>query len=455
MKGRSLSIVARSLLALGLMVGFYAMAIGIAALLVYLPYAELVYADRLHLKLAIFCLVGAVVIIAAIIPRWDRFEPPGPTVTPEREPDLFATIRQVAAATGQRMPADVYVVGDVNAWVAQRGGVMGIGGRRVMGLGLPLLQALTVSELRAVLAHEFGHFHGGDTKVGRIVYQTRAAIMRTVASLAEQESWLQILFVFYAKLFLRVSHAVSRYQEYAADRLSASIAGSRALAEGLKKVHGASFAYECYWNDELRPVLEAGYFTPVAEGFGRYLSGELGLAVLNASTEHAVSSDAHDPYDTHPPLRERLAALRGLPEGDGSEGSEPAVTLLRDVRSVEWALIGHRVSTAVGHELKPIGWEQAVQTVYLPAWATAAAKYSGPLVGRAMRDLAGQARPIADTIGALMTAGRSTVAVGGRAEAKWCLGARCGRGDLAGQSGLVGPDPTRSTSHSGRAVWPD
>jgi heat shock protein HtpX len=44
------------------------------------------------------------------------------------------------------MPAEFYVVDDVNAWVAERGGVLGIGGRRVMGIGLPLLQALSVSE---------------------------------------------------------------------------------------------------------------------------------------------------------------------------------------------------------------------------------------------------------------------------------------------------------------------
>lgn len=408
MTGRSLSIGLRAVLAFGLMVGFYGMAIGIAALLVYLPFAELVYAGRLHLKLTILCFVGAVVIIAAIIPRRDSFKSPGPAVTPEHEPDLFAMIRQVAGATGQPMPANVYIVGDVNAWVARRGGVMGIGGRRVMGLGLPLLQALSVSELRAVLAHEFGHFHGGDTKIGRIAYQTRAAIMRTVASLAERQSVLQIPFVSYAKLFLRVSHAISRYQEYAADRLAAPIAGSRALAEGLKRIHGASFAYERYWNDDLRPVLEAGYFPPVAEGFGRYLSGELGAALFNAGTDYAVKSDARDPYDTHPSLRERLAMLRGLPEKDvraleWALQSKPAISLLKDVRALEWALIGHRLSATAGHEPKPIGWDQVVQTVYLPAWATAAAKYSGPLVGRTMRDLAEQARPIADTIGALMT----------------------------------------------------
>jgi heat shock protein HtpX len=53
-----------------------------------------------------------------------------------------------------------------------------------MGLGLSLLQTLSVSQFRAVLAHEFGHFHAGDTKLGPWIYRTRAAIGRTLDGLA-------------------------------------------------------------------------------------------------------------------------------------------------------------------------------------------------------------------------------------------------------------------------------
>ena len=52
---------------------------------------------------------------------------------------------------------------------------MGFGSRRVMGLGLSLMQILTVSELRAVVAHEFGHFHGGDVAIGPWIHKTSAA----------------------------------------------------------------------------------------------------------------------------------------------------------------------------------------------------------------------------------------------------------------------------------------
>lgn len=66
----------------------------------------------------------------------------------------------------------------VNAFVADRGGVLGIGSRRVMGLGLPLFSVLTASQFRAVLAHEFAHYCGGDTRLGPWVYKTQRAIVR-------------------------------------------------------------------------------------------------------------------------------------------------------------------------------------------------------------------------------------------------------------------------------------
>jgi Zn-dependent protease with chaperone function len=69
------------------------------------------------------------------------------------------------------MPAEVYLIPEVNAWVGQRGGFMGIGSRRIMGLGLPLLETLNVSQLEAVLVHEFGHYYRGDTRLGPWVYK--------------------------------------------------------------------------------------------------------------------------------------------------------------------------------------------------------------------------------------------------------------------------------------------
>ena len=62
------------------------------------------------------------------------------------------------------MPDRFHLMGDANAFVAPVGGWMGFFARPVMGVGLPLLQGLSTSELASVLAHEFGHFQRGDTR---------------------------------------------------------------------------------------------------------------------------------------------------------------------------------------------------------------------------------------------------------------------------------------------------
>jgi heat shock protein HtpX len=91
------------------------------------------------------------------------------------------------------LPQDVYLIPEVNAWVARRGGVMGFGSRRAKGLGLSLLQILTVSQFRAVLAHEVGHYYGGDTRLGPWVYKARTAMVRTLLGLGQPPAVLKAL----------------------------------------------------------------------------------------------------------------------------------------------------------------------------------------------------------------------------------------------------------------------
>ena len=181
---------ARAVLALVLMVLFFVAAAGAVVALVLAGKFLLELAAEIHgrgilfIGLAALACFGAAAVVAwSVLPRPDRFEPPGPEISANRQPTLFAELRRVAVATGEAMPAHVYVVNDVNAFVTQRGGIMGLGSRRVMGLGMPLLRTLTVSELRAVVAHEMGHFYGGDTKLGPWIYKTRAAMGRTVQNL--------------------------------------------------------------------------------------------------------------------------------------------------------------------------------------------------------------------------------------------------------------------------------
>jgi Zn-dependent protease with chaperone function len=365
------SIASRALLAVALMIGFYLLALAMAAVLLYLPYAELVYAHRLHIKLAIGCLFGALAILWSVLPRIDRFPPPGPRLTSDKCPRLFGELNQVARAVGQELPVEVYLVHDVNAWVAQRGGVMGIGSRRVMGIGLPLARVLTVSQLRGVLAHEFGHYYGGDTKLGPWVYKTRSAIIRTVQSLAAakgQGSLLQLPFIWYGKMFLRITHAVSRRQEFVADELAARTVGAKALIEGLRAVHRVAPAFEAYWSNEVAPVLNAGFRPPLMEGFQQFMQVDKVAEAMANLLEEETRRGKTDPYDTHPSLPERIAALEKLPPGQGVEPDPPAVSLLDDVPALEQALLTVLGGAEKADALKRLDWEEVGASVYLPIW---------------------------------------------------------------------------------------
>jgi len=387
----SRSLLARSILALALMVGFYTLALGLAFGLMFVPYAELVYAHRLHIKLAVICVLAGAVILWAVLPRFDRFDAPGLLLTPETQPRLFAVIRELAAATQQAMPAEVYLVSDVNAFVTQRGGIMGLGSRRVMGLGLPVMQALSEAELRAVIAHEFGHFHGGDVQLGPFIYKTRSAIVRTVMLLGQHGSLLQKVFIWYGEMFIKVTHAISRQQELAADALAARVVGAGPLRDGLKRTHAAALAYQMYWQEDVLPALGSGWRPPLAAGFAHFLGAKRARKVMDASLTEELESGAVDPYDTHPPLRERIANVAGLPALAAASGNTErcAVELLSDLPALEQGLVAFLAQDeAQAQQLQPIGWTDVAARVHLPAWRAVVAELRPVLAGHTLESAA-------------------------------------------------------------------
>jgi heat shock protein HtpX len=353
----------RAVLALALMVSFYGLALGVSLALLSIAYADMAYLTHHIWRVSFFCVVAAGSILLAIVPRPDRFEPPGPRVTSNEEPRLFDAIEAIAAATGQSMPKDVYMVNAVNAFVTQRGGIMGIGSRRVMGLGLPLMQVLTVDEFKSVLAHEFGHYHAGDVALAPWIYKTRAAIGRTIERLSSNV--LQAIFVAYGNLFLRITHGVSRRQEFIADEVAARAIGAAPTASGLRKVHGAAIAHASYWSADVVPVLDSGHVAPISEGFAHYMRSAPVVSFVNAVLAHEETRGEAKLYDTHPSLRERLSALASLPQGSSAE-PQPAIALLRDIDLWERRLLASASLDYV--DLKRLSWSEVAEAVYVPEW---------------------------------------------------------------------------------------
>jgi heat shock protein HtpX len=379
------------------MVGFYGLAVAILAALWFGAYAQIRYSNRVYFRYLFFTAVVTVIILAGIVPRREKFTPPGVRLSDKEHPRLFKELRSIAEAVGQPMPAEVFLVPDMNAWVMQRGGRLGWGGRKIMGLGLPLLNLLSVSQLRATLAHEFGHFHGGDTRLGPIIYRTRSAISRTVMGLARNRSILQIPFTLYGKMYLRITHGISRQQEYAADELAAHLAGAQALAEGLEKIHKFAPAYAVYWQNEYLPVMASGYYAPLFGGFTRFVEDPAVEKMSIRTLEEQKANALVNPYDTHPPLGDRLNAIREIEGGAGGDPA-PAISLLDAPAAAERHLVDKFIEKYGSRRLVPITWEDVSSAVYIEQWTGLIAERGGWLEGvtpASLPDVIKDLRPLA------------------------------------------------------------
>jgi heat shock protein HtpX len=316
------------------------------------------------------CFLAAGVLVWSALPRIDKFEPPGPELKESQQPELFALIREVATATRQRMPVHVYAVLEVNAFVTERGGIMGIGSRRVMGIGLGLLNAFNVDEVRAVIAHEMGHFDGGDTRLGPWVYKTRAAMGRavvnlqtTAAKLSEIEAVGFILKVIEAPFrwmtlaYMRLASAVSRAQEFSADAVAARAVGTAPVLSGFSKLAGTSAAVDAYFDSEIGTLVEHGVLPPVLAGARQFV--EANRAKLAEIDADHIKLGESSPFDSHPPLSERIAAIKKLEAKLPALASgKPDERLGIEVLRYPEKLVRELITERVGKPLTIIEWDE-------------------------------------------------------------------------------------------------
>lgn len=360
---------ARAALAVGLLLGFYVLGLLIVAVLLGLN--VLMLSDGRVGSFTITTVIVAFAILRGLFwfeRRSAADEVVGIEVTDAQEPRLWAEVRRVAQDLGTDPPAHLYLVPDVNAFVFQRSKLLGaIPGERVMGIGIPLMEVLSPEELKGVLAHEYGHYTGGDTRLGPLVYRGRAAISRTIQHVGS-DSLLAPVFRAYGKLYLRVSQSVSRRQELAADANAARLVGAPAHSSALKKVHVAAPVFDTFVERYVGPLWENGRRPKsLYEGFRTFHdhpdhADDLAEGVAEMAKEEGSA------YDSHPPLGVRLAAL-GDTTPNVEQAEERAIGLLTDPAGTDdrmSALIS-RLAAEDG-SLVPIEWDDdAATAIYAPA----------------------------------------------------------------------------------------
>lgn len=342
----------RAVVAVALLVGFYGLALAVSVGLFLVPfvylYGVLVGVQGSGINLGAIVVGGLCWISAALIARGvffmkrPVFEPPGPRLNPKDAPAFFAMLDEVAREANTAPPASVFLSPGADAAVSERT-VHGVR-ERVLVIGLPIFRWLTVQELRSVIAHELGHYLGGETRLLGIVSWTRALFRSVLVSTHRPHNQRDALVggMFdaarvigaklvgaYAKLYLSITMPASRDDERAADLLAGRIAGPRAAKSALEKVHLFAPVHDAYYDVHVERVARAG-------GLPSDLLG--GLAAFHqhlraTGAEGALASEVRtaktDPYDSHPALAERIAILDAVTTRVEEEDDRPAEVLLR------------------------------------------------------------------------------------------------------------------------------
>lgn len=191
-------------------------------------------------------------------------------VTEEEYPVLFYFVNRICEDTKAPVPAKIFVTHDVNAAVFYSNSVLSLfmPVEKNLLIGLGLVNSLNMSEFKAVLAHEFGHFSQSSMRLGSYVYVAN----HVITDLVYRRDYLDTLLDDFKRLNLRIAifawaiygvlrvlrgilgvafrlinfqdRALSRQMEFHADLVAVSITGSDSLVHVLKKLDFANLCMQ-------------------------------------------------------------------------------------------------------------------------------------------------------------------------------------------------------------------
>ena len=199
--------------------------------------------------------------------RFDRSK--SVEVTEDEQPELFAFIRQVTIDTQTPFPKKIYLSPDVNACVFYDSAFwsMFLPIKKNLQVGLGLVNSVNISEFKAVMAHEFGHFSQRSMKLGSFVYNVNRIIYNMLFENTSYSkflgNWASVsdVFAFFAGITVKIAQGIqwvlrlvyrlvnrnymslSREMEFHADAVAASVSGSKSLITALRRIELADSGY--------------------------------------------------------------------------------------------------------------------------------------------------------------------------------------------------------------------
>ncbi|HEY4208461.1 MAG TPA: M48 family metalloprotease, partial [Puia sp.] len=268
-------------------------------------------------------------------------------ITEIQHPRLYAFIRRLTTETQTSFPKKIFISPAVNACVFYNSSFwsMFFPVRKNLEIGLGLVNSINISEFKAVIAHEFGHFSQKSMKLGSFTYNVNKVFHNM---LFENNSYTAFLSAWgnlhgYLRIFVSITitiaqgiqwilrgmyrlinknyRGLSRQMEFHADTVAAFVSGGNNVISALSRIEVAANCYNSALNNANDMLKEnriaVNIFTDQLIVL-RSLAGDYRLPVNNGLPEisyHFIQSFSRsrinykDQWASHPTLPERKAHL--------------------------------------------------------------------------------------------------------------------------------------------------
>lgn len=263
----SLSYKIKALLAALSVLLFFVLYSALVLSLAYLVYYAIIYdiesVNKFTILLKIGAIAGAVMLFVFTLKFLFKVKNVQPSnrlrLDKSKHPELVSFVNKICKETGAPKPKNIYVDPDVNAYVSYSNMWLSLilPVKKDLTIGLGLVSCLNLTEFKAVVSHEFGHFSQSSMKIGSYINSANTIIHDMIFN---HDSWddaldswrgadlrlsiaawvitpiiwciRQVLNLFY--MFLNFMYSsLSREMEFNADKVAVKTTGSEAIVSAL------------------------------------------------------------------------------------------------------------------------------------------------------------------------------------------------------------------------------
>ena len=289
------------------------------------------YYPKLILLVGLVAIGAVVMVFKAIFQKIDlTLDVEGTRLAPEDAGRFYEELNAICLKVGTSPPDQVIVGIDDNFFVTEspvrvEGKLLG---GRTLFASLALLKELRLAEAEGVLAHELAHFSGEDTLYSKKIAPLLEGYQRYLQALYQGGVGL---LVFYYMVCFRALFEISlgkrrREREFRADRIAAETTSPLKVAAALLRITAYSkFRGEVQLQlfKQERVLENANIAEQIAAGFETFCR--------RFAAEHDIGElKSSHPFDSHPPLVDRMAAV-GVPLSP-----ETAEALLEEPGDAGW-----------------------------------------------------------------------------------------------------------------------